>query len=62
MRPSSCAVARSSAAVAEPSAIHTSAAAYQSLAQILMRLGRTDEARKEMEMAKALGRSSVEAR
>jgi tetratricopeptide (TPR) repeat protein len=34
-----------------------SAAAHQELAQVLTRLGRTDEARKEMEMAKALDRS-----
>ncbi len=34
-----------------------SAAAHQKLAQVLTRLGRTDEARKEMEMAKALDRS-----
>ena len=34
-----------------------SAAAHQKLAQVLTRLGRTDEARKEMEMAKALNRS-----
>ncbi len=39
-----------------------SAAAHQKLAQVLMRLGRTDEARKEMEMAKALDRNSGEAR
>ena len=35
-----------------------SAAAHQELAQVLTRLGRTDEARKEMEMAKALNRSA----
>jgi Flp pilus assembly protein TadD len=34
-----------------------SAAAHQELAQVLTRLGRTEEARKEMEMAKALNRS-----
>jgi tetratricopeptide (TPR) repeat protein len=34
-----------------------SAAAHQELAQVLTRLGRTEEARKEMEMAKALDRS-----
>jgi len=34
-----------------------SAAAHQELAQVLTRLGRTDEARKEMELAKALDRS-----
>jgi superkiller protein 3 len=34
-----------------------SAAAHRELAQVLKRLGRTDEARKEMEMAKALDRS-----
>ena len=39
-----------------------SAAAHQKLAEVLMRLGRTDEARKEMEMAKALGRNLGEAR
>jgi Tfp pilus assembly protein PilF/Tol biopolymer transport system component len=33
-----------------------SAAAHQKLVEILMRLGRTDEARREMEMAKALSR------
>jgi tetratricopeptide (TPR) repeat protein len=38
-----------------------SAAAHQELAQVLMRLGRTDEARREMEMAKALDRSSGQA-
>ena len=38
-----------------------SAAAHQELAQVLTRLGRTDEARKELEMAKALERSSGEA-
>jgi Flp pilus assembly protein TadD len=38
-----------------------SAAAHQELAQVLMRLGRTDEARKEMDMAKALGGNSGEA-
>jgi len=37
-----------------------SAAAHQKLAEVLLRLGRTDEARREMEMAKAL--PSVEAR
>jgi tetratricopeptide (TPR) repeat protein len=35
-----------------------SAAAHQELAQVLQRLGRTDEARREMEMAKALSQSS----
>jgi tetratricopeptide (TPR) repeat protein len=39
-----------------------SAAAHQELAQVLMRLGRTDEARAEMEVAKALGRDPAEAR
>jgi superkiller protein 3 len=39
-----------------------SAAAHQKLGQVLRRLGRTDEARKEMEMAKALGRNLGEAR
>jgi tetratricopeptide (TPR) repeat protein len=39
-----------------------SAAAHQKLAEVLMRLGRTDEARKEMEMAKALDRNLGEAR
>ncbi len=39
-----------------------SAAAHQKLAAVLMRLGRTDEARKEMEMAKALDQDSAEAR
>jgi len=39
-----------------------SAAAHQALAQVLMSLGRTDEARREMEMAKALDRSPGEAR
>jgi tetratricopeptide (TPR) repeat protein len=38
------------------------AAAHQKLAQVLMRLGRMDEARKVMEMAKALDRNSGEAR
>ena len=38
------------------------AAAHQKLGQVLMRLGRTDEAHEAMEMAKALDRSSVEAR
>jgi Flp pilus assembly protein TadD len=37
-----------------------SADAHQKLAEVLMRLGRTDQARRELEMAKAL--SSVEAR
>jgi tetratricopeptide (TPR) repeat protein len=39
-----------------------SADAHQKLAQVLMRLGRTDEARKEMEMAEALDRNRVETR
>ncbi len=39
-----------------------SAAAHQKLAQVLTRLGHTDEARKEMEMAKALDRNLGEAR
>jgi tetratricopeptide (TPR) repeat protein len=39
-----------------------SAAAHQKLAEVLMRLGRTDEARKEMEMAKALDPNLGEAR
>ena len=34
-----------------------SAAAHEELAQVLMHLGRTDEANKELEMAKALERS-----
>jgi tetratricopeptide (TPR) repeat protein len=38
------------------------AAAHQKLAEILTRLGRTDEARREMEMAKALSKSSGAAR
>jgi tetratricopeptide (TPR) repeat protein len=42
--------------------IRPSADAHQKLAQVLMRLGRTDEARKEMELAKALGGTSGEAR
>jgi len=37
-----------------------SAAGHEKLAQVLMRLGRVDEARKEMEMAKALDGNSVE--
>jgi superkiller protein 3 len=37
-----------------------SAAAHQKLADVLMRLGRTDEARKEMEMAQALDRNAEE--
>ncbi len=36
-----------------------SAAAHQELAQVLMRAGRTDEANREMETAKALARSSA---
>jgi tetratricopeptide (TPR) repeat protein len=39
-----------------------SAAAHQKLAEVLMRLGRVDEARKEMEMAKALDGNVGEAR
>ncbi len=42
--------------------IRPTAAAHQKLAQALMRLGRTDEARKEMEMAKALDRNAGKAR
>ena len=38
-----------------------SAAAHQELAQVLGRLGRTDEARKELEMAKALEQSQGKA-
>jgi superkiller protein 3 len=38
-----------------------SAAAHQELAQVLARLGRTDEAQREMEMAKALSRPSGKA-
>jgi Tfp pilus assembly protein PilF len=38
-----------------------SAAAHQELAQVLQRLGRTDEARKELEMATALKRSPKKA-
>jgi tetratricopeptide (TPR) repeat protein len=38
-----------------------SAAGHQKLAQVLMRLGRVDEARQEMEVAKALDGNSVEA-
>ena len=38
--------------------IRPSAATHQKLAQVLTRLGHTDEARKEMEMARALDRSS----
>jgi superkiller protein 3 len=40
--------------------IRPSAAGHQKLAQVLMSLGRTDEARKEMEMAKALDGISVD--
>jgi tetratricopeptide (TPR) repeat protein len=39
-----------------------SAAAHQKLAEVLMRLGRRDEARVEMELAKALDRNPGEAR
>jgi tetratricopeptide (TPR) repeat protein len=39
-----------------------SAAAHQKLAQVLLRLGRTDEAHAELETAKALGGSPVEGR
>ncbi len=39
-----------------------SATAHEELAQVLTRLGRTDEARKELEMAKALNRSPGDAR
>ena len=39
-----------------------SAAAHQELAQVLVRLGRTDEARREMELANALNQGSGTAR
>jgi tetratricopeptide (TPR) repeat protein len=39
-----------------------SAAAHQELAQVLLRLGRTDEARREMELAKAMERGSARTR
>jgi superkiller protein 3 len=39
-----------------------SAAAHQELAQVLLRLGRTEEARREMELAKAMERGSSQTR
>lgn len=39
-----------------------SAVAHQKLAEVLMRLGRTDDARRELEMARSLERSSSQAR
>jgi tetratricopeptide (TPR) repeat protein len=41
---------------------HPSPAAHQKLAQVLTRLGRTEAARREMELAKALERNPAEAR